>query len=40
MPILHTEALWNPSKLDKAQTFVQMQGMAVGYHLYIFWVKD
>ena len=30
MPILHTEALWNPSKLDKAQTFVQMQGMAVG----------
>ena len=30
MPILHKEASWNPSNLDKAQTFVEMQGMAVG----------
>jgi len=30
MPILHTETLRNPSKLCKAQTLIQMQGMAVG----------
>ena len=30
MSILHTETLRNPSKLCKAQTLVQMQGMAVG----------
>ena len=30
MSILHTETLRNPSKLCKAQTLIQMQGMAVG----------